>query len=144
MRTILFRNQRPNVLGPFTMRTGDRIYLWNGKGGVNAQTLPIPFALKLLHNSKVCTQATLSVHTTCHSDPESDSESDSKPGSDWDLNFPVFGHKKSRNEIFESPKERETLYKLFHAISHEKLCIIFHLSRNKIKSNNKTFNWSPI
>ena len=34
------------------------IYLWNGKVGVNAQTLPFPFALKLLHNSKVCTQAT--------------------------------------------------------------------------------------
>ena len=58
MRTILFRNQRPNVIGPYIMRTGDRIYLWNGKVGVNAQTLPFPFALKFLNNSKVCTQAT--------------------------------------------------------------------------------------
>ena len=58
MRTILFRNQRPNVIGPYTMKTGDIIYLWNGKVGVNAQTLPFPFALKFLNNSKVCTQAT--------------------------------------------------------------------------------------
>ena len=59
VRTILFRNQRPNVIGLYTMRSGDRIYLWNGKVGVNAQTLPFPFALKLLHNSKVCMQASL-------------------------------------------------------------------------------------
>ena len=57
MRTILFRNQRPNLIGPYTMKTGDIIYLWNGKVGVNAQTLPFPFALKFLNNSKVCTQA---------------------------------------------------------------------------------------
>ena len=46
------------MIGPYTMRTGDRIYLWNGKVGVNAQTLPFPFRPQLLHNSKVCTQAT--------------------------------------------------------------------------------------
>ena len=63
MRTILFRNQRPNVIGPYIMRTGDRIYLWNGKVGVNAQTLPFPFALKFLNNSRVCTQAKRNVST---------------------------------------------------------------------------------
>ena len=56
MRTIFFRNQKPNVIGPYTMKTGDIIYLWNGKVGVNAQTLPFPFVLKFLNNSKVCTQ----------------------------------------------------------------------------------------
>ena len=45
------------MIGPYTMKTGDIIYLWNGKVGVNAQTLPLPFALKFLNNSKVCTQA---------------------------------------------------------------------------------------
>ena len=45
------------MIGPYTMKTGDRIYLWNGKVGVNAQTLPFPFALKFLNSSKVCTQA---------------------------------------------------------------------------------------
>ena len=45
------------MIGPYTMKTGDKIYLWNGKVGVNAQTLPFPFALKFLNNSKVCTQA---------------------------------------------------------------------------------------
>ena len=33
------------MIGPYTMKTGDIIYLWNGKVGVNAQTLPFPFAL---------------------------------------------------------------------------------------------------
>ena len=42
-RTILLRNQKPNVIGLYTMRMGDRIYLWNSKVGVNAQTLPFPF-----------------------------------------------------------------------------------------------------
>ena len=45
------------MIGPYTMRTGDRIYHWNGKVGVNAQTLPFPFRPQLLHNSKVCMQA---------------------------------------------------------------------------------------
>ena len=47
------------MIGPYTMKTGDRIYLWNGKVGVNAQTLPFPFALKFLNDGKVCTQANL-------------------------------------------------------------------------------------
>ena len=48
---------KTEMIGPYIIRAGDTIHVWNRKDGVDAQTLPYPFRLKLLHNSKVCTQA---------------------------------------------------------------------------------------
>ena len=45
------------MIGLYTIRTGDIIHLWNRKDRVDAQTLPFPLLLKLLHSGKVCTHA---------------------------------------------------------------------------------------